>query len=64
LPLQLADIVTGGIAFKLNGHEKKTNASAAKCELSSYILERAGIANPFRDTAIAAEFTIWHRRLR
>jgi Protein of unknown function (DUF3800) len=64
LLLQLADIVTGAIAFKLNGHDEKKNASAAKCELSSYILKRAGIADPFKDTAIAAEFTIWHRRLR
>ncbi|SRR6266508_779293 len=64
LPLQLADILVGGIAYRLNGHDKKPGASPAKCELSSYILDCAKIKDPFKDTARAADFTIWHRRLR
>ena len=62
--LQLADIIMGAIAFKLNGHDKKPAASAAKCGLASHILERASIKDVFKDTAVAADFTIWHRRLK
>jgi hypothetical protein len=64
LPLQLVDIIIGGLAYRLNGHDKKKDASPAKSELSAYILERAKIADPFKDTARAADFTIWHRKLR
>jgi hypothetical protein len=62
--LQLADIIMGAIAFNLNGHDKKPNASPAKCELSSYVLERAKIKDVFKSTAVSADFTIWHRRLK
>ena len=62
--LQLVDIVIGGIAYRLNGHDKKEKASPAKSELSAYILERAKIADPFKDTVRVADFTIWHRKLR
>jgi len=64
LPLQLVDIIIGGLAYRLNGHDKKENASAAKSDLSAHILERAQIADPFKDTARSADFTIWHRQLR
>lgn len=64
LALQLVDIVMGALAFKLNDHDKKPGASAAKCELADYILKKAGIADPFKDTATSGTFTIWHRRLR
>jgi hypothetical protein len=62
--LQLADILIGGIAYRLNGHDKASNASPSKSELSSYILSCAGVQDPFKSTAAAANFTIWHRRLR
>jgi Protein of unknown function (DUF3800) len=62
--LQLVDILIGGIAYRLNGHDKASNASPSKSELSSYILGCAGVQDPFKDTARAADFTIWHRRLR
>jgi Protein of unknown function (DUF3800) len=64
LLLQLVDILIGGIAYRLNGHDKALNAALAKDELSSYILRCAGVSDPFKDTAQAADFTIWHRRLR
>lgn len=64
LLLQLTDIIIGAIAFKLNGHDKKEGASPAKCELADYIFERAKITDIFKSTAPAAEFTVWHRRLR
>jgi hypothetical protein len=35
LPLQLVDIVIGGLAYRLNGHDKKKDASPAKSELSA-----------------------------
>jgi Protein of unknown function (DUF3800) len=62
--LQLVDVLVGGIAYRLNGHDKAPNASSAKSELSSYILGCAGIQDAFKDTARAADFSIWHRRLR
>jgi hypothetical protein len=64
LLLQLTDIVAGSLAFKLNGHDKKQGASVAKCELATHILGRAKVADVFKDTAVSANFTIWHRRLR
>jgi hypothetical protein len=63
LPLQLVDIIIHGLAYRLNGHDKK-ETSPAKSELSAYILERAKIVDPFKDTARSADFTIWHRKLR
>lgn len=62
--LQLTDILIGGIAYRLNGHHQNENASPAKTELSRYILEKAKITDPFKDTAADGEFTIWHRQLR
>jgi hypothetical protein len=64
LPLQLVDIIIGGLAYRLNGHDKKEKASPAKSDLASYILQRAKITDPFKDTARSADFTIWHRKLR
>lgn len=62
--LQLVDVVIGALAYKLNGHDKLPGASPAKTELSAYILNRAGIADVTKDTAISGPFTLWHRQLR
>jgi hypothetical protein len=62
--LQVADIFSGALAFLHNGHHVATNASPAKVELAAYILEKAGVSDPTRDTAIRRRFTIWHRVLR
>lgn len=62
--LQLSDIFAGALAWHLNGHQNHPNASPAKTELGDHILQRAGITNVFRDTAISGKFTIWHRQLR
>lgn len=64
LQIQLADILTGALAFHLNGHVKEPNASPAKVELSDAILRTASIKNVFRDTAVRGKFTVWHRQLR
>lgn len=64
LPLQLADILLGAITFQLNGHSVAANASPAKCELSEYILRRAGVRDPFKGTAAEGRFTIWRRQLQ
>ncbi len=61
--IQIVDILTGAVAFSLN-HRKSADASPSKCELSDYILDRAKITDPFRDTAVSGKFTLWHRRLR
>lgn len=64
LPLQLTDILTGSIAYQLNGHNNAPDASPAKVELCRYIMERAKVADVFKGTAIAAKFTIWPRQLQ
>lgn len=62
--LQLADVFSGALAWKLNGHENKPNASPAKTKLANHILERAKITDVFKDTSVAGKFTIWHRQLK
>jgi hypothetical protein len=32
--------------------------------LSAYVLQRAGISDCMKSTAISGKFTIWHRQLR
>lgn len=64
LILQLTDIITGALAYRLNGHDGKPNASPAKTALSQHVLDRAGIGNVYQDTAKAGRFTVWHRVLR
>ena len=62
--LQLADTLSGAIAYRLNGHDRQPGASPAKSSLSQYVLERAGVRDAFHDTNIRGRFTIWHRQLR
>ena len=64
LPLQVADILIGAIAYQLNGHDKAEGASPAKTELAQYIMKRAGIADVLKGTARVAKFSVWPRRLR
>lgn len=64
IPLQITDILTGGLAYALNGHNNATGASPAKIELSEYIRNRAGITNVMVDTHISGKFTVWHRKLQ
>jgi hypothetical protein len=62
--LQLADVFAGAIAYRLNCHDLKPNASPVKTDLASHILSGAGVADVTRDTARSGPFTIWHRQLR
>lgn len=62
--LQLVDILLGAVAFKLNGHYDADGASVAKRALSDHILNRAGVKDVTRDTAVSGKFTIWHRVLK
>jgi len=62
--LQLVDLLIGATAYKINGHDLKPDASPAKTSLSNHIMQRAGIRDPMRDTAMSGKFTIWHRRLQ
>lgn len=64
LLLQLTDLMTGAIAFHLNGHIDDPEASPAKSELARFVLDRANVRNPNCDTAMRGKFTIWHRQLR
>lgn len=61
--LQLVDIMTGAVAWCVNGHAQLTNASEAKTKLAAYILQRAGVRDCKISTAISGKFTIWHRQL-
>ncbi|CAO1655006.1 DUF3800 domain-containing protein [Parasphingorhabdus sp. NYA22] len=62
--LQMVDIFAGAIAYHVNGHIDLENASPAKVRLARYILRRAGIVDPTKDTSMSGKFTIWHRQLR
>jgi uncharacterized protein DUF3800 len=62
--LQLADTLSGAIAFRLNGHDKKIDVSPAKLELSAHILGSGNVKDVFRDTNVRGRFTIWHRQLK
>lgn len=62
--LQLVDLLTGSVAWCVNGHGKAEGASAAKDKLSRYVLQRAGVVDCMRDTAMRGKFTIWHRQLQ
>lgn len=62
--LQLADVLIGAIAFRLNEHADAPQASPAKCELSSYILHRAKIRDVYVGTPRSGTFTVWPRVLR
>lgn len=62
--LQVVDILLGGLAYKMNGHDKAPDASAAKTDLANHILMMAGVKDHTRDTTMAGKFTIWHRKLQ
>ena len=62
--LQLVDLMIGALAFHLNGHIQEPDASQHKARLATYVLKKARIADPFKDTSIAGRFTIWHRQLK
>lgn len=62
--LQVVDILLGGLAYKINGHDKVDGASAAKRDLANHILMMAGVEDCMRDTAMTGKCTIWHRRLQ
>jgi len=64
LPLQLADILTGAIAYQLNGHGNAADASPAKVELARYVMARANISDVSKGTPIIAKFSVWPRRLQ
>jgi hypothetical protein len=64
IPLQLADILIGAIAYQMNGHHKAKDANPAKVELAEYIMKRAGIADITKGTARVARFSVWPRKLR
>jgi Protein of unknown function (DUF3800) len=64
LLLQLTDLLTGAIAYHINGHIDDPDASPAKRDLARFVLDRAGVRNPNCDTSVRGKFTIWHRQLR
>jgi hypothetical protein len=64
LPLQVADILIGAIAFQLNGHDKAADANPTKLELAKYIMKRAGISDITKGTNRVAKFSVWPRKLR
>lgn len=60
--LQVVDILIGAIAYRLNGHSEKPEASRAKKELCAHILRKARIYNPHKTTPIPYDrLSILHR---
>jgi hypothetical protein len=59
--LQVADLLLGAIAFRLNGFDKAKGASDAKIKLADYFLKKARVADVFRDTKHQGRVSIWHR---
>jgi hypothetical protein len=62
--LMFSDIFSGAIAYHLNGHIDRPDASAARTDLARRILANAQVRDPSNDTRMAGKFTIWHRQLR
>jgi hypothetical protein len=62
--IQLTDILTGAVAFRVNGRHSVEGASPAKIALADHIMGLAGIRDASRETAATGKFTIWHRQLR
>ena len=62
--LQLVDLLTGAVAWSVNGHASAPNTSPAKARIADYVLRRAGITDALKGTAITGKFTIWIRQLR
>lgn len=62
--LQLVDLLTGSVAWCVNGHADAPNASPAKTRLAKFVLNRAGVTNCAISTTMSGKFTIWHRQLR
>lgn len=63
--LQLADVFAGAVAWTLNGHRERPDASPANTEFAEYILSKAGIKDASQDTFRANhKFSIWHRQLK
>jgi hypothetical protein len=59
--IQLADVLTGAVAYENNGHDQKANANAAKVNFLKEMKKRLGIfsfknATPYRERT----FTVWH----
>lgn len=61
--LQLVDVLLGALMFRINGHDKSTDASPSKCELSAHVLKRAGIKGLDRDN-FDPKCSVWHRQLK
>jgi len=58
------DIFAGAIAYHVNGHLAKPDASPGRSRLSRLIMKLAGVQRPEIDTRMRGKFTIWHRQLR
>ncbi|WP_417515816.1 DUF3800 domain-containing protein [Minwuia sp.] len=64
LTLQLVDLFTGALAFRVNDRHLAVGASVAKIELSQQVLDLSQIRDPKRDTSARGKFTVWHRQLK
>lgn len=62
--LQVVDLLLGSVAWCVNGHAARPDASEAKTKLAKYVLQKAGVTDCLRDTGYRGKFTIWHRQLQ
>jgi hypothetical protein len=63
--LQSADVLMGGIGYRLNGLHQKAGTRRAKINLSEYIRLKANVASWFKNTPRSNQyFSLWHFKLK
>lgn len=59
--IQLADVLTGAIGYKVNGQETRADAARCKLDLLDHITSAAGVSSLAKPTQWPANgFDIWH----
>jgi hypothetical protein len=62
--LQVVDILIGALAYRLNGHYQKPEASPPKKALCDFVLDKARITDVFEQTVFPKQLSFWHRDYR
>lgn len=63
--LQLADLLSGAIAWHKNDHDSQSGASESKCDLAAYVASKVGRFRLGADTARAERrLGVWNFQLR
>lgn len=57
--IQIADVLSGAIAYRWNSLDTRTDAAPQKVELMQHITERSGLVSLSLETPFDAKFNIW-----